>query len=104
MSLSKNVLKILLFLALFSFSLQEEKNKFKELIEQYLSKLDINEAYLSYNQYISLLEKLKTDYPNYFELSSIGKTFEGNDIPLIIMKSPLIKTREEENNITSDIF
>ena len=104
MSLSKNVLKILLFLALFSFSLQEEKNKFRELIEQYLSKLDINEAYLSYNQYISLLEKLKTDYPNYFELSSIGKTFEGNDIPLIIMKSPLIKTREEENNITSGIF
>ena len=64
MSLNKNKLKILLFSILFSLSLQVEKKSFKELIDQNLSKLDINNAYLSYNQYISLLNKLKTDYPN----------------------------------------
>ena len=90
MSSKKNLLYMILFFVLFSLTLQEENNNsFKNLIDRYLSKLEINNAYLSYNQYISLLNTLKEDYPNYFQLSSIGKTYENNDIPLIIMKSPL---------------
>ena len=91
MSINNNVLIIIFFSMLFSLSLQVEKKKsFKELIEEYLSKLEINDAYLSYNQYISLINKIKEDYPKYIELSSIGKTYENNDIPIIKMKSPLI--------------
>jgi len=102
MSLNKQVFFFFLFFISFSLSLQEEKKKsFKELIEHYLSKLDINNAYLSYNQYISLLNTLKEDFPNYLILSSIGKTFENNDIPLIIMKSPL---SNNEINITNGVL
>jgi len=104
MSLNKNILRILLFLIIFSSSLQEEKNKFKEIIQQYLSKLDINNAYLSYDQYISLLNTLQKDYQDYLILSSIGKTFEGNDIPLITMKSPLINKDNNESKINSGIL
>ena len=79
-----------------SLSSEEDKKKsFKELINHYLGKLDINNAYLSYDQYISLLKTLKNDYPNYLELSSIGKTYQGNDIPLIIFKSPLYEESNE---------
>ena len=103
MSLNKKVFFLFLFFISFSLSLQEEKKKsFKELIEHYLSKLDINNAYLSYNQYISLLNTLKEDYPNYLEISSIGKTFENNDIPLIIMKSPL--KNNNDISITSGVL
>ena len=35
-----------------------ERKSFKELINIYLNKLDINDAYLSYEQYISLLKTL----------------------------------------------
>ena len=96
MSSKKKAINIILFFILFSLTLQEEKtHSFKDLIDRYLSKLEINNAYLSYNQYISLLNTLKEDYPNYFHLSSIGKTYENNDIPLIIMKSPL--TNDDNN-------
>ena len=72
MSLNKKLFFLFLFFISFSLSLQEEKKKsFKELIEHYLSKLDINNAYLSYNQYISLLNTLKEDYPNYLEVSQM---------------------------------
>ena len=98
MSLNRKTLTILLFFVSFSLSLQEGKKKpFNALIEKYLTKLDINNAYLSYNQYISLLNQLKEDYPKYLQLSSIGKTSENNDIPLIIMKSPL----NDNNTITN---
>ena len=97
MSSKKKAINLILFFILFSLTLQEEKtHSFKDLIDRYLSKLEINNAYLSYNQYISLLNTLKEDYPNYFYLSSIGKTYENNDIPLIIMKSPL--TNDDSNN------
>ena len=96
---------MVLFLIVFSSSLQEENNKFLELIKQYLSKLDINNAYLSYDQYISLLNTLQKDYQNYLVLSSIGKTYEGNDIPLITMKSPLINNKpNDDNKINSGVF
>ena len=105
MSLNKNILRMVLFLIVFSSSLQEENNKFLELIKQYLSKLDINNAYLSYDQYISLLNTLQKDYQNYLVLSSIGKTYEGNDIPLITMKSPLINNKpNDDNKINSGVF
>ena len=71
-----------------------ERKSFKELIDIYLNKLDINNSYLSYNQYISLLKSLKNDFPNYLDLYTIGKTYEGNDMPLIIMKSPLLSSEE----------
>ena len=78
--------------------IHNERKSFKELIDIYLNKLDINDAYLSYDQYISLLKTLKEDYPNYLELSSIGKTYEGNEMPLIIMKSPFISNEELSKN------
>ena len=96
-----------LIILLISFSLtistNEKVKTFKDLVDKYLGKLDINGAYLSYEQYISLLNTLEKDFPNHLILSSIGKTYEGNDMPLIIMKSPLIQKNEEieerkENN------
>ena len=78
-----------------------ERKSFKELINIYLNKLDINNAYLSYDQYISLLKTLKNNFPNYLELTSIGKTYEGNEMPLIIMKSPINSNDESpKTNIT----
>ena len=99
---NNNIFKILLFLICFSLSISSnpKRKSFKELIDQYLGKLDINNAYLSYNQYISLLKTLQNDFPDYLELSSIGKTFEGNDMPLITMKSPYISL--EQSNITKE--
>ena len=103
MSINKNILRIILYLAIFSLSLQEEKNKFKELINTYLSKLDINNAYLSYDQFISVLNTLSKNYSDYLTLSSIGKTYEGNDIPLITMRSPL-SDEEHINNKSGMLF
>ena len=103
MVLNKNILRIILYLVIFSLSKEEEKNKFNELINKYLSKLDINNAYLSYNQYISLLHTLSENYSDYLTLSSIGKTYEGNDIPLITMKSPL-SDKVQINNKTGMLF
>ena len=85
------MLKLILLISLISTIItHNERKSFKELIDIYLNKLDINDAYLSYDQYISLLKTLKEDYPNYLELSSIGKTYEGNEMPLIIMKSHIM--------------
>ena len=109
MSINKNIIRIILYLVIFSLSKQEEKieegkNKFQELINKYLSKLDINNnAYLSYDQYISLLNTLSVNYSDYLTVSSIGKTSLGNDIPLISMKSPLID-KEQINNKSGMLF
>ena len=96
---NKNILKILLLIICLHLAISSinKKKSFKEIVTQYLGKLDINNAYLSYDQYISLLNTLVKDFPNYLELSSIGKTYEGNEMPLIIMKSPLLK---EDKNLT----
>ena len=95
------MLKLILVLSL-TISIIENKERisFKELVDIYLNNLEIKNAYLSYNQYISLLNQLKNDFPNYLELSSIGKTYEGNEMPLIIMKSP-INPNIDYNNINS---
>ena len=100
--LNKNALKILLLIICLNFTISSnhKKKSFKEIVNQYLGKLDFNNAYLSYNQYISLLNTLVKDFPNYLELSSIGKTYEGNEMPLIIMKSPLFK--EDINSTQSN--
>ena len=109
MSINKNIIRIILYLVIFSLSKQEEKideekNKFQELINQYLSKLDINNnAYLSYDQYISLLNTLSVNYSDYLTVSSIGKTSLDNDIPLISMKSPL-SDKEQINNKSGMLF
>ena len=103
MTSNKNVYIILL---LFYFTLTASSNtkrqSFKELIDIYLGKLDINDAYLSYDQYISLLNTLVKDFPNYLELSTIGKTYEGNEMPLIIMKSPLNSNKEKNSTQNQD--
>ena len=98
MNSNKNVLKLLLLIICLNLTLSStnKRKTFKDIIDKYLGKLDINNAYLSYNQYISLLNTLIKDFPNYLELSSIGKTYEGNEMPLIIMKSPFI-LKEEKN-------
>ena len=109
MSINKNIIRIILYLVIFSLSkqeekIEEEKNKFQELINKYLSKLDINNnAYLSYDQYISLLNTLSINYSDYLTISSIGKTSLGNDIPLISMKSPL-SDKEQINNKSGMLF
>ena len=85
-----NILFLLLIICLkIKICLNWKRKSFQELVDQYLGKLDINNAYLSYYQYISLLDNLTQDFPNYLEVSSIGKTYEGNEMPLITMKSPL---------------
>ena len=106
MPLNQHIEKIFLLLIYLTFSISSNiKNKsFKELIDFYLGKLDINNSYLSYSQYISLLNTLANEYPNYLQLSSIGKTYEGNEMPLIIMKSPFTNYEEnKENNNTNNI-
>ena len=92
MIINENMFKLIILLICISLTISSnEKNKtFKELVDKYLGKLDINGAYLSYDQYISLLNTLEKDFPNHLILSSIGKTYEKNDMPLVIMKSPLI--------------
>ena len=101
MSQNKNIFKILLLIIYLSLSLSstvKTKPTFKELVDKYLGKLDINYAYLSYDQYINLLNTLTKDFPNYFVLSSIGKTYKGNEMPLLIMKSPFITGHERYND------
>ena len=87
-------------------SSSNERKTFKDLITKYLSNLEINDAYLSYDQYISFLKKLKSDFPDYLDLYTIGKTYEGNDMPLIMLRSPLIQNKEEkeDKNIFKDIL
>ena len=94
------ILLITLILPIITY---KERKSFKELIDIYLNKLDINNAYLSYNQYISLLKTLKSDFPNYLELDSIGKTYEGNEMPLIIMKSPIFSNDDSPKINISDL-
>ena len=103
----KNLIKLILLIICIQFAISynntNKKKSFKELLDQYLTKLDINHAYLSYEQYISLLNTLVKDFPNYLELSSIGKTYEGNEMPLIIMSSPFTeKTNIKKNNQTNN--
>ena len=97
---NKNVIKIILLIISLTLTISSntKRKSFKELIDKYLGKLDINNAYLSYDQYISLLNTLVKDFPNYLELSSIGKTYEGNEMPLIIMKSPYSNLMKEDKN------
>ena len=94
---------ILLISVILPIITHKERKSFKELIDIYLNKLDINDAYLSYNQYISLLKTLKNDFPNYLELTSIGKTYEGNEMPLIIMKSPIFSNDVSPNINISEL-
>ena len=75
-----------------------ERKSFKELINIYLNKLDINDAYLSYEQYISLLKTLQIDFSDYLDIYSIGKTYEGNDMPLIVLRSPLLSKESKKNS------
>ena len=93
------MLKFILLISIFaSIITLSERKTFKELIDIYLNKLDFNNAYLTYKQYISLLETLKKDFPNYLDLVSIGKTFNENDMLLIIMKSPINSNSNEEES------
>jgi hypothetical protein len=49
------MLRFILIIGILTISLSyNERKSFKELINIYLNKLDINDAYLSYEQYISL--------------------------------------------------
>ena len=92
---------ILVLILTISIIENKERKSFKDLVDIYLKDLEISNAYLSYNQYISLLNKLKNDFPNYLELSSIGKTYEGNEMPLIIMKSPINPNIDYNKDINS---
>ena len=97
------MLNLILIISLtFSIKTHNERKSFKELLNIYLNKLDINNAYLSYEQYISFLQNIKADFPNYLELASIGKTYEGNEMPLIIMKSPINSYQNEKITLISE--
>ena len=83
------MLKILILIYIIDIIItNNDRKSFRELIDIYLNELGYKNAYLSYEQYISVLKSIKNDFPNYLELSSIGKTYEGNEMPLIVMKSP----------------
>ena len=93
------MLHFILIIGILTISLSyNERKSFKELVNIYLNKLDINDAYLSYEQYISLLKKLQIDYSDYLDIYSIGKTYEGNDMPLIVLRSPLLSKESETNS------
>lgn len=95
------MLKILILIYIIDIIItNNDRKSFKELIDIYLNELGYKNSYLSYEQYISVLKSLKKDFPNYLELSSIGKTFEGNEMPLIIMKSPYTSNEESISNST----
>ena len=97
------MIHFILLIGIISLSISHnERKSFKELIDIYLNKLDINNAYLSYEQYISLLKTLQKDFSDYLDIYSIGKTYEGNDMPLIVFKSPLIKKESSNINSTSN--
>ena len=92
-----------LIIGIISISLSHnERKSFKELVDIYLSKFDINNAYLSYDQYISLLKSLQKDFSDYLDLYTIGKTYEGNDMPLIVFRSPLIPKHYSITNSSSE--
>ena len=96
------MLRFILIIGILTISLSyNERKSFKELINIYLNKLDINDAYLSYEQYISLLKTLQIDYSDYLDIYSIGKTYEGNDMPLIVLRSPLLSKESETNSNSS---
>ena len=89
----------ILIIGILTISLSyNERKSFKELINIYLNKLDINDAYLSYEQYISLLKTLQIDFSDYLDIYSIGKTYEGNDMPLIVLRSPLLSKESKTNS------
>ena len=95
------MLKILILIYFLDIIIaNNDRKSFKELIDIYLNELGYKKAYLSYEQYISVLKSIKNDFPNYLELSSIGKTYEGNEMPLIIMKSPYSSNEESILNLT----
>ena len=97
------MLNLILIISLtFSITTHNERKSFKELLNIYLNKLDMNNAYLSYEQYISFLQNIKADFPNYLELASIGKTYEGNEMPLTIMKSPINSYQNEKITLISE--
>ena len=97
------MIHFILLIGIISLSISHnERKSFKELIDIYLNKLDINNAYLSYEQYISLLKTLQKDFSDYLDIYSIGKTYEGNDMPLIVFRSPLIKKESSNTNSTSN--
>ena len=63
------MIHFILLIGILTISLSyNERKSFKELINIYLNKLDINDAYLSYEQYISLLKTLQIDYSDYLDI------------------------------------
>lgn len=60
---------------------------FDELVSEYLTIGDMNYAYLTYNQYVNFTVNITTRFSSILTLSSIGKSYEGNDIPLIQFSS-----------------
>ena len=97
------MIHFILLIGIISLSISHnERKSFKELIDIYLNKLEINNAYLSYEQYISLLKTLHRDFSDYLDIYSIGKTYEGNDMPIIVFRSPLIKKESSNTNSTSN--
>ena len=60
---------------------------FESLIKKYLSNLEMNNAYLSYNQYINFTKEISKDFPDIINTSSIGETYLKNQMPIISFKS-----------------
>ena len=60
---------------------------FNYLINKYLSKPEMNQAYLSYNQYINFTKEIEKEFPDIIKISSIGETYLNNSMPLISFKS-----------------
>ena len=57
------------------------------LINQYLSKPEMNKAYLSYKQYVDFTKEISKEFPDIINLSSIGNTYLNNPMPIISFKS-----------------
>ena len=57
------------------------------LIKKYLSKPEMNNAYLSYKQYVDFTKEISKEFPDIINLSSIGNTYLNNPMPIISFKS-----------------
>ena len=62
-------------------------NTFDYYVKTYLSHGTMNNAYLTYDEYIDFLNMIEYTFPNTTTLDSIGYTFNNNSIPLLTISN-----------------
>ena len=62
-------------------------NTFDYFVKTYLSRGSMNNAYLTYDEYIDFLNMVEYTFPNTTTLDSIGYSFNNNSIPLLTISN-----------------